>query len=366
MGAIIYLATQAADARSPAFTGHTRQALMLALLWKSLADKMVRCELCAHYCRIAPGRTGICAVRANVDGELVSLVSDGVRVANVDPVEKKPLYHYLPHSRTFSIGTEGCNLSCQFCQNAELAHGARSHPVRSTPASPAAIVAAAREAGCASIAFTYNEPTVFFELMHATAEKALQEGLGTLMVSNGYQSPACLEALEHRIQAANIDLKSMSETTYRTVCGAHLAPVLDNLRHMAAMGWWLEVTTLLIEGVNDSAPELESIATFIAGELGQHVPWHISAFFPCYQMKDHPPTSQAALERALGIGRAAGLHFVYTGNAGISQPTRCPACGTVHIERHGPLGMIKNMPPKAPYGTCTHCGHAIAGVWKNA
>lgn len=337
---------------------------MKALLWTPLAENKVRCDLCAQACIIADGSAGICAVRVNREGILYSLVSEGVRVANVDPIEKKPLYHYLPQSLTFSIGTEGCNLSCLFCQNAELAHGARQHPPSYTPASPTAIVKAARESGCSSIAFTYNEPTVFYELLRSTSELALEAGLGTVLVSNGYQSSSCIEALGPLVQAANIDLKSMREAMYRDVCKAHLKPVLRNIVHMARLGWWLELTTLVIEGLNDSQEELDDIASFIATELGPDVPWHVSAFYPCYQMQDKPPTSLATLKKALEAGARKGLHFVYTGNNPATVHTLCPKCGAIFIPRHGSLGIAGKLSPTVADGLCGACGETIAGRWK--
>jgi pyruvate formate lyase activating enzyme len=291
---------------------------------------------------------------------MTSLVTEGMSVARPDPVEKKPLYHYLPKSLTFSIGSEGCNFSCIFCQNSEIAHGPRNTKPRLHPASPAVIVAAAESSGSASIAFTYNEPTVFFELMAKIADMALYVGLGTILVSNGYQSGGCLKALSSRIQAANIDLKSFRETFYRNHCKARLKPVLRNLRHMARLGWWLEITTLVIEGENDSQAELSDIASFISNELGRHVPWHISAFHPCYNMQNRPRTSAQTLEKAFEIGKKAGLQFVYTGNTPNSVSTYCPNCNALHMKRQGHLGMVAQ---SGQYGICRACGHNLPGMW---
>ncbi|MDL2272876.1 AmmeMemoRadiSam system radical SAM enzyme [Desulfovibrio sp. OttesenSCG-928-I05] len=338
-----------------------------AALWEPAPSSggggMVLCRLCAHGCRILPGKAGRCGVRVNHGGSLFSLSSASVEGASLDPVEKKPLFHFLPGTSTLSFGAPGCTMRCSFCQNHTLSQVAPSFPGTALPGLPPAlpeqIVRAAQHRGAASISFTYSEPTVFHELVTATAEQATAEGLACILVSNGYQSAACLENLRHSIHAANFDLKSFRDEFYREHCGARLEPVLQTLRRTVAYGWWVEVTTLLIPGCNDSPEELRHIATFIANELGPHVPWHVSRFRPAYRMRDRIPTPQASLERALEAGAEAGLFFVYAGNipGHPSESTRCPHCGMVFISRTG----YASAPP--PGKCCTACGASIPGLW---
>ena len=335
---------------------------MLAKLWDALPEGKVRCDLCCHHCVIAPGNKGLCGVRVNVHGKLHTLVGDTVAAAHLDPVEKKPLYHYRPGSKTFSLGTVGCNFACAFCQNHNISRlPADAGQVGGTQTTPDILARKADDMGARSIAFTYNEPTVFFELMWETAGAAMALGLECIMVSNGYMSQDCLSALYRRIRAANIDLKSFREEFYRSRCKARLAPVLDNLKSMTQAGWWVEVTTLLIPGCNDSPEELRDIAAFIHDELGPHVPWHISRFHGAYRMQSWPATSPAALEKAWQIGREQGLHYVYVGNmgGGVGTTTFCPSCGATCVTRSGfsSKTLLKG-------GACPGCGQNIHGIWE--
>jgi len=337
---------------------------MTAQFWKNLPNGHAQCRLCSQFCNIPPGERGFCGVRVN-DGKgvLHSLVEDGVAALNLDPVEKKPLYHYLPGTATLSFGTPGCNFACPFCQNSSLSHAAREQGlVRLRNITPPALAAQARSNGAASLSFTYSEPTVFFELMARTADAARQAALGTIMVSNGFHSPDSLAALRDRIQAANIDLKSFREEFYREQCRARLAPVLDNLKTMRSFGWWVEITTLLIPGRNDSTEELRDLAGFIARELGPEVPWHISRFHPAFRMRDAPPTPLADMERAARIGQEAGLHFVYLGNVAqhALEGTFCPRCGQKLLSRVG--YSVTGLPFD---GRCM-CGERIPGIWSRA
>jgi len=343
-----------------------------ARLWKPLKDGAVQCRLCSHFCLIKPGGRGICAVRENrpndeagVEGSLVTLVYGLPAAMNVDPVEKKPLYHFLPGTRTFSFGTMGCNLSCSFCQNASLSQPPRlGQAVKGHAMPPQSLVEAALASGCKSISYTYSEPTVFFELVEDTARLARERGLKNILVTNGFMSPDCLDACGPAetglIQAANVDLKAFSEGFYKEQCGARLAPVLENLKHMRSLGWWLEVTTLLIPGLNDSAQELAAMAGFIATELGTDTPWHLSRFHPDYQLLDRPVTPTQTLLAARDAGRAAKLKFVYIGNAagpGYGD-TICPACSVTALRREG-FGVQGGLPG----GRCPACGAVIPGVW---
>ena len=337
---------------------------MTAQFWRKLPNGHVQCRLCSQFCTIPSGERGFCGVRANNGkGVLYSLVEGGVGALNLDPVEKKPLYHYLPGTTTLSFGTPGCNFACLFCQNATLSHEAREKgEARLQRISPQTLAAEARRSGASSLSFTYSEPTVFFELMAQTADAARQDGLGTIMVSNGFQSPEALSALRDRIQAANIDLKSFREDFYRETCQGRLAPVLDNLKTMRAFGWWVEVTTLLIPGLNDSSEELRELARFIVQELGQGVPWHISRFRPAFRMQYASPTPLADLERAARIGQEEGLHFVYLGNVAPQawEGTFCPNCGLKLLARAGFI--TQGLPFD---GRCA-CGERIPGIWSRA
>lgn len=329
-----------------------------ALLWRSLEEGVLQCQLCAHFCSITDGERGQCGVRENREGTLVSLSYDKVAALNLDPVEKKPLFHFLPGTTTLSLGTPGCNLACTFCQNASLSQPPRQGlPVQGEAISPKDIIRAAHASGAASIAYTYSEPTIFFELMVETAAQALSDGLANIMVSNGFQSPQCLDELGGLIQAANIDLKSFSDDYYRDICFARLGPVLKNLVHMKRLGWHLEVTTLVIPDLNDSDMELTDIARFLRTELGADTPWHVSRFHPCHRMHDHSPTPLDTLKRAYDIGRAEGLQYVFVGNVPGSglENTVCPGCGLTVVERSG-FSILRDRLRK---GLCPDCGLAI-------
>ena len=332
-----------------------------ARLWKPLSGGKVHCRLCAHYCVIDDGGRGRCGVRENHGGRLETQVYGRVAALNLDPVEKKPLFHYKPGATTLSFATMGCNLACSFCQNHTLSQPPRAgRPAQGRDTTPEQLVRTALDDGAESISYTYSEPTVFFEFMQDTARAAHEAGLGNIMVSNGFQSPECLEALDGLIDAANIDLKAFTEDFYRDRCGARLAPVLENLKAIKTMGWWLEVTTLVIPGLNDSEGELADMAGFLARELGSDTPWHVSRFHPDYTLTDRGPTPVATLETAYRLGREAGLDYVYTGNVPghDGENTRCPSCGEVVIRRRG--FSILGADLKA--GACASCGATVAGI----
>jgi pyruvate formate lyase activating enzyme len=333
-----------------------------ALLWKQEPDSQtVRCKLCSHFCRIESGQRGLCGVRENREGTLYTLVADRVAALNIDPVEKKPLYHFHPGTLTFSLGTMGCNFSCTFCQNSSLSQPPRQGlTIEGRKISPEEIVQNALSNRVHSISYTYSEPTIFFELMLPTAKLAKTRGLANIIVSNGYQSPECLEELGPYIDAANIDLKSFRDSFYQEQCGARLKPVLRNLKHIKKLGWWLEITTLIIPGLNDSTEELTELALFIGKELSTETPWHISRFHPDYRLLDRPPTPLETLERAWQIGKDAGLEYVYVGNVPghDGNNTMCPeGCGPV-IQRRG-------FTVAQASATCPKCGRAMAGVGLN-
>jgi pyruvate formate lyase activating enzyme len=332
------------------------------MLFEPEGDSL-RCHLCGHRCLIGKDALGVCRVRKNVGGQLVTLNYDRVVAVHVDPIEKKPLFHFLPGSTSLSIAAEGCNFQCAFCQNWQISQAPRAGHINGEDISPQQIVAAAKAKSCASISYTYTEPTVFFELAYDTAVLARQAGIRNCFVSNGYMTPEAVGTIAPYLDAINVDLKAFREETYRRVMKASLAPVLECLRALAAHHVWTEVTTLVVPGMNDSRDELADIARFIAGQLGPDVPWHVSRFHGDYRMEDAPATPVEELDRTVRLGKQAGLHYVYSGNVP-GEPTEntyCPSCGKLLIARHGFLVRSNDL---TPAGTCPNCGVKIAGVWK--
>jgi len=331
------------------------------MFWEPVEGDVVRCSLCRFRCLIADGHRGICGVRENRKGVLYTLVYGRSIAENADPIEKKPLFHYYPGSRSFSVATVGCNFRCLHCQNYEISQWPRERkdiPGRELP--PEQIVREAKAAGCRTIAYTYTEPTVFYEYAYDTAVLARQEGIDNVFVTNGYTSPEALERIAPHLGAANVDLKGFSDRFYREVAGATLEGDLDTLRVYRRLGIWLEVTTLVIPGHNDDEEQLAGIADFIAGELGPEVPWHVTAFYPTYKMLDSPRTPVATLRRARQIGLDAGLKYVYEGNVPGEggENTFCPACKELVIERSGyRLGAVR-----IEEGQCASCGETLDGV----
>jgi len=313
-----------------------------ALLYEKLDGGRVRCALCAHRCLIADGKRGTCQVRENREGTLYSLVYRRLISQAIDPIEKKPLFHFYPGSTALSIATVGCNFRCTFCQNADISQLPRDRGrIQGRDVSPEAIIEAAQRHRVRSIAYTYTEPT------------------------NGYMSPEMLEMVTSPddpplIDAANVDLKAFRDAFYRQQCGATLQPVLDSLRTMKDRGVWLEVTTLIIPGLNDSDEELGDIAQFVATELGVETPWHVSRFHPTYKLTDRAPTPVDTLHRARQIGIAAGLRYVYEGNvfSDGGEDTLCPQCGEVVIRRTGFVVSSRHVRE----GACAYCGTKLDGV----
>lgn len=333
-----------------------------ALFYQKVEGDKVRCELCPHLCIISAGKKGICGVRANQKGALYTLVYDKIISANIDPIEKKPLFHFLPGSRSYSIATAGCNFRCDFCQNYEISQMPREqHIIPGEGTEPKAIVEEALKYHCRSISYTYTEPTIYYELAHDTARLANAKGLKNVFVTNGFINAAPLEMIAPYLNAANIDLKSFRDDYYRKICGGKLQPVLDAIRLYKKLDIWLEITTLVIPGLNDSKDELTEIAGFIKEELGAGTPWHVSAFYPTYKMLDRPRTSPSKLMEAREIGFKAGLKYVYCGNVYVpgSEDTSCPKCKSSLIVREG-FEVMKN---SVANGKCSNCGEAIEGVW---
>ncbi len=330
------------------------------ILATALPDGSVRCGVCAHRCLVRPGRTGICGVRENRQGALVSLVYGQVVAEALDPIEKKPLFHVAPGSTAWSIATPGCPFHCRFCQNWEIAQGPRlglDLPTRPTP--PGSVVDAALAHGAEAIAFTYVEPTIFLEYALDVGRLARRAGLRNLWVTDGYATPEAVAMLATVIDAANVDLKSLDDGFYRRLCGGRLAPVLEAIVAMRAGGIWLELTTLVIPGHNDDDAALRDIATWIARTLGPETPWHISRFQPAYRMRGVRPTPSATLLRAATIGREAGLEHIYVGNAPElgREDTRCASCGTLLVERLGYA--VRN---HLDGGACPACERPMPGV----
>src|SRR3989344_8666284 len=313
------------------------------LFYQKSSGKKVKCHLCHQFCQIGDGKRGLCGVRENQDGILYSLVYGKVIAANVDPIEKKPFFHFLPGSKAYSIATVGCNFRCAHCQNADISQASKEGLFFEQDMIPGQmmtsheIVSQARKFGCQSISYTYTEPTIFFEFAFDCMKLAKENGLKNNWVSNGYTGTAALEMAKPYLDAANIDLKFFTDKNYKKICGAKLQPVLDNLIWYKKNNIWLEVTTLIIPTLNDSDEELSAIAKFIFDKLGAETPWHISAFFPTYKLIEAPPTPTETIRRAWQIGRDVGLHYVYGGNVidGQMESTYCPKCGEAVIERVG-------------------------------
>jgi len=294
------------------------------------------CNRCAHRCALGPGRRGICGVRENRGGLIECMVYGLLIAAQKDPIEKKPLYHVLPGTDSYSVAAVGCNFRCGFCQNHHISQPSGREYPEGLRATPEEIVSSALREGAKSISYTYTEPSVFFEYARDTAIRAKEKGLLNIFVTNGYMTGETLDELEGLLDAANVDLKSFRDEFYRRLCQASLEPVLASLKKMKELGIWVEVTTLIIPGENDGAAELKDIASFIAS-LGRETPWHISRFFPRFKMTQTPPTTVFTLETAREIGLAAGLKYVYLGNltGGAGEVTCCSHCGGKLIERRG-------------------------------
>ena len=339
------------------------KANMQKAMFYSRIGSAVVCGLCAHACRIEDGQRGRCGVRLNSNGELYSLVYERIVAEHVDPIEKKPFFHVLPHSASYSIATLGCNFHCRHCQNSTISQvKVAAEKLLAIPRRTAVeIVAAARAAGCQSISYTYVEPTIFFEFAYRCSELAVASGLKNLFVSNGFMSAAASRQLAPLLTAINIDIKSFRDDFYQQICGARLLPVLETVQRLKELGVWVEITTLVIPGLNDTTTELNQIADFLVG-LDPAIPWHVTAFYPAYQLKSPPATSRASLAKARQIGLDAGLQHVYAGNqpGGGGEDTCCPVCGAVLIRRQGFAVLANSLVD----GCCPACTAPLAGIWR--
>lgn len=331
-----------------------------ALLYERLLEGRVRCHLCHHRCQINEGQRGVCRVRENRGGKLYTLVYGQLISRNVDPIEKKPLFHFAPGSRSFSIATVGCNFRCDFCQNYEISQMPKDQKrIIGEEVSPEEIVTMAKTRGCQTISYTYTEPTIFFEYALEIARLATQGGLKNIFVTNGYMTEESLKTIHPHLHGANVDLKSFREDFYQQKCGAKLAGVLESLQIMKNLGIWVEITTLLIPGLNDDEEELRDIAKFIFS-LGRETPWHISRFHPMYRLLDRPPTPVRTLEKAREIGLETGLRYVYTGNVpgDVGEDTFCYQCGSLLADRFG-FQLLKY---QIKENKCYKCGAEIDGI----
>ncbi|MEA3371087.1 MAG: AmmeMemoRadiSam system radical SAM enzyme [Campylobacterota bacterium] len=337
----------------------------VAWLSKELDNGKVLCEACSQACVLSEGEYGICGVRKVQNAELKLLVYGVASALNIDPVEKKPMFHFLPNSEVFSFGTVGCNLSCSFCQNHEISQYPKehNHQIVGRELSPSKAVALALENNCDSIAYTYNEPIVFFEYTYDTAKLAHEKGLKNIYVTSGYETHKALDLLTPYIDGMNIDIKSFSNEFYKEICGAKLKPVLECVKYAHSKGIWIEITTLLISGKNDSDEEIREIAKFIAS-VDKSIPWHLSAFHPMYKMLDIPRTPESTLLRAYAIAKEEGLKYVYVGNVDNEEheSTYCPSCEKLVIQRSGRVGQYVNNKLEEN-GTCPYCSSCLEGVW---
>jgi len=331
-----------------------------AMFYEKKEPPAVQCHLCFHRCTIGDGKRGICGVRENREGTLYSLVYGKAISKAVDPIEKKPLYHFMPGSTIFSIATVGCNFKCLHCQNYAISQLGGSGEIYGGDLSPERIVSLAKQSQSDSIAYTYTEPTIFFEYALDTAKLASLEGIKSVFVTNGYITPEALRAIKPYLDAANIDLKSLSDDFYRKICGARVQPVLDSIRLYRELGIWIEITTLVIPTYNDSDEEFKGIARFIL-ELGPDVPWHISQYYPTHKLNDQPRTPVETLLKGRKIGIDMGLRYVYVGNvpAGEGGNTYCYRCGNLLIGRAG--FYITEYHVKS--GQCSNCGARTDGIF---
>ncbi len=331
-----------------------------AMFYEKLENNIVRCHLCSHKCNIPESKRGICKVRENKNGALHTLVYGRLISEAIDPIEKKPLYHFYPNSLAYSIATAGCNFRCMNCQNFEISQMPKEREIIiGDYTSPEEVVSTAKKYDCLSIAYTYTEPTIFYEYAYDTSILAHEKGIKNVFVTNGYITEEALVKISSYLDGANIDLKSMSDSFYRKICGAELQPVLDAIKLYKRLGIWIEITTLIIPTLNDSEEEFERIAEFIKN-VGSHIPWHISQFYPTYKMLQLPRTPISTLSKARKIGFEAGLKYVYTGNVpgDEGENTYCHNCGELIIRRYSYQILRKQIKD----GNCPRCGTGIEGI----
>lgn len=329
------------------------------MFYEKLSSGSVRCSLCSHRCRISPDRFGICGVRKNIDGTLHTFTYGDPVALHVDPIEKKPLYHFLPGTNSYSLAAAGCNFKCSFCQNWQLSQISKAYTdTARDEVKPEEVAEEAIRNECLSISYTYTEPTIFFEYAHDIAKCAKEKGIYNIFVTNGYMTKDALENIRPYLDAANVDLKGFTDRFYKKFCGARLKPVLESITTMKQLGIWVELTTLLIPGQNDSAKELKRIAEFIKS-IGTEVPWHVSRFHPDYKYLTSEPTPLETLKKAYDIGKSTGLRYVYMGNVSEGNNTYCYNCGHLLVER-AVFNVTQN---NIKDSKCLQCGALIDGVF---
>jgi pyruvate formate lyase activating enzyme len=330
--------------------------------WEPMSEGRVHCYLCPRHCHIGEGQAGFCFIRANQGGKLYSLGYASPAALQIDPIEKKPLNHFLPGTRVFSLGTAGCNMGCFFCQNWDISKS-KSDQVHSTHLPPEDVVALAIHYGCPSIAFTYNEPTIWGEYVIDICHAAREAGIRTVMVTNGYVTREAFHDIYDHVDAANVDLKAFTEGFYGRVTLTHLQPVLDTLKWLKQeTGVWFEVTNLIIPTLNDDPGEIRSLSEWMVENLGPDIPLHFTAFHPDFKLQDKPGTPPETLHAARRIALDAGLHYVYEGNIhNEAAHTYCPVCGEILVRRSW-HDVLENLICE---GACPSCGHAIPGRWTN-
>lgn len=334
-----------------------------ALFYQTMTNNMVQCDLCSHHCRIKNHGRGICRVRENRDGRLYSLVYGRLIAETPDPIEKKPLFHFQPGSRSYSISTVGCNFRCRHCQNSHISQYPRNHQggIAGQEHEAETVVRDAIRNNCTSISYTYVEPTIFYEFAYDCASLARDKGLKNIFVSNGYMSPEATRHLAPVLDGINIDIKAMNNDFYKKICLARRQPVLDTINLFHELGVWVEITTLLIPGLNDDPAELRELAQFIRS-VDPAIPWHVTAFYPAWKLVDRPPTPPETLAMARQIGLEEGLRFVYMGNIPGSggENTYCPACGYELITRRG----FSILHLRLQGSHCPECHEPIEGAWE--
>jgi pyruvate formate lyase activating enzyme len=331
--------------------------------WHKLDDHRVQCDICPRFCKLQDGQRGLCFIRGNVGGQVMLLSYGRSSGFCIDPIEKKPLNHFLPGTPVLSFGTAGCNLACKFCQNSDISKS-REMDSLMDQANPGAIAEAAKALGCRSVAYTYNDPVIFHEYTIDTAQACRELGIKSVAVSSGYQCPEPRAEFYRWMDAANIDLKAFTEDFYHRVCGGHLEPVLETLQYIRhETNVWLEITTLLIPGENDSREELESLTQWVVEKLGPDVPLHFSAFHPAWKMLNTPATPGSSLTEARNIAMRNGVRYVYVGNVHdkAADSTYCHKCGLLLIGRDWYELSEWNLTPQ---GACRSCGAPCAGVFE--
>ena len=347
---------------TPASRSPSPPAVVATDYWHRLEDGRIQCDVCPRACKLRNGQRGLCYVRGCENDAVVLYTYGRSSGFCVDPIEKKPLNHFLPGSAVLSFGTAGCNLACKFCQNWDMSKS-REMDTLADSAMPETLAKAAEQLGCRSLAYTYNDPVIFLEYAIDTAQACHERGIKSVAVTAGYICDAPRERFFRYMDAANVDLKAFSERFYKRICGGHLQSVLETLQYLKdETPVWFELTTLLIPDENDSDQELHAMCEWIAEHLGPSVPLHFTAFHPDWKMRDKPPTPASTLQRARDIGLSKGLHYVYTGNVHDSRggSTYCPQCQTLVIERDWyELGRYR----LDDRGSCQKCGTAIAGVF---